>query len=118
MCENVLPDRAHNMLKNNDVILLDVRTPSEHAQGYIDGANLIPVNQLPYVADRLPKDKRILLYCRSGSRSYSACTYLRGMGFNNVSHIHGGIISWLRMGLPVTGSQQSYGSSRIGRNII
>ncbi len=118
MCENVLPSRAYNMIKSNDVVLIDVRTPAEFAQGHISGATLIPVNQIPYVVNKLPRNKKILLYCRSGSRSHSACTYLYRLGFNNVSHIHGGIISWVRQGLPLNGAQQSFGFPRFGRSII
>lgn len=118
MCQNLSPVQAWNMVRSNQALLIDVRTPAEYYQGYIPGANLIPLNQLPYVVNQLPRDKTLLLYCRSGHRSGNACEYLSRLGFRNVAHIHGGIISWIRQGLPVEGTQQSFGFSRWGRKLI
>lgn len=65
--------------------LLDVRTPAEFAAGSAPGATLIPVDQLPQRLDELPREKRIVAYCRSGARSGRAAELLREAGFEAVN---------------------------------
>lgn len=119
MCRNVKPKEAYNLIRNQKAVVLDIRTPGEAAQSHIPGASHIPMNFLPREAGRLPRDRNILLYCRSGSRSASACSYLRSRGFSNIGHIQGGILSWMRDGLPVSGGQQRNPSQpQWGRSVI
>lgn len=70
--------------KEKNVIILDVRTPQEYEKdGHIPGSILIPVQVLPQYIRELEKfkDKKILVYCRSGNRSAAASRFLEQNGF-------------------------------------
>jgi len=86
---------AKEIMDTEEVIILDVRTPQEYQEEHIEGALLIPDYDLSSLADsKLPnKDEKILIYCRSGSRSRGAAKVLIDMGYTNV-HDFGGIMSW------------------------
>ena len=81
-----------------EIHLVDIRTPAEVAQAAIPNAIHLPMHLLPLRMHELPRDKDIVLYCRSGARSYHACSYLAQQGFSNVSNLRGGIIAWARHG--------------------
>jgi len=76
--------------------LLDVREPHEQIISRIEGAVLIPLGELEHRTAELPRDKRILVHCKSGGRSARAVSLLREEGFENVWNISGGIIAWAR----------------------
>jgi adenylyltransferase/sulfurtransferase len=80
----------------DDHFLLDVREPHEQAICRIDGATLIPLGELENRTGELPKNKRILVHCKSGGRSARAVSRLRELGFNDVWNVSGGIIAWAR----------------------
>ncbi len=101
--DNLDPKDAYTLLqKERDrIILLDVRNPDElKTDGKIPGSLLIPLNQLPNKIDKLDKNKKILVYCRSGTRSVSASRLLSSLGFK-VYNIKGGINNWKSENLPV-----------------
>ena len=77
---------AKDIIDTEEVIILDVRTPGEYEEGHIEGALLIPDYDLTRDAEsKLPdKDDKILVYCRSGSRSKSAAKVLIDMGYTDV----------------------------------
>lgn len=79
-----------------DFLLLDVREPGEHAIVHIEGAELIPLGQLPSALPRLQKhaDKAIVTHCHKGGRSLDAAVFLRQNGFENVRSMAGGIDAW------------------------
>ena len=87
--------QAISLLENDDnVTLLDVRTIQEYKEGHLPDATLIPVDAL---ADNLgmlkyDKDKKILVYCRTGSRSIAASRILEKNGFTPLN-VKGGILS-------------------------
>jgi rhodanese-related sulfurtransferase len=81
-----------------DIHLVDIRTPAEVAQAAIPNALHLPMHLLPLRIDELPRDKDVVLYCRSGARSYHACAFLVQQGFHNVLNLRGGIIAWARHG--------------------
>lgn len=85
----------------DDVHLIDIRTPAEVAQGVIPNASYLPMHLIPVRMSELPKDKEVILYCRSGARSYHACSYLTQQGFDNVVNLRGGIIGWARGGFEI-----------------
>jgi len=92
----ISPKQAKDMMdKGGQYIILDVRTQEEFREQRINGAQLIPVNEISSrAAKELPdKDAVIFVYCRSGSRSSSAAHQLVSMGYTNVYDI-GGIMSW------------------------
>jgi rhodanese-related sulfurtransferase len=83
------------MASGEDFILVDVRTQAEFDEGHIEGALLLPVDQIETlsVEQLLNKDAVILVYCRSGSRSAQASKILVELGYINV-YDFGGIIDW------------------------
>ena len=90
--ESVEPKQAITMLQNDDnVTLLDVRTIPEYKEGHLRDATLIPLDKLEENLAKLPKEKKILVYCRSGSRSIGASRILKRHGYTPVN-IKGGII--------------------------
>lgn len=80
--------------------LLDVRTIEEWNEGHIDGAVLIPLNELDARVSEIPTDQDVLIICRSGNRSSSARDILRGYGLNRTTSIMGGMNAWIAAGLP------------------
>jgi rhodanese-related sulfurtransferase len=84
-----------------DVLLVDIRTPAEIAQGAIPDAMQLPMHLIPIRISELPKDRDVVLYCRSGARSYQACTYMMQQGYDRVLNLRGGIIAWARHGYPI-----------------
>jgi rhodanese-related sulfurtransferase len=85
------------MKRREDFLLLDVRTPMEHAAEAIEGSRLLPVQELSFRAQELPKHKEIVVYCRVGNRSAFASAYLTRLGYN-VKNLEGGILSWAMHG--------------------
>jgi rhodanese-related sulfurtransferase len=83
------------------LLLLDIRTAGEVAQGAIPGATEIPMHLIPLRQTEIPKNQDVVLYCRSGARSYQACTYLAEQGFSRVINLRGGIVAWARHGFPI-----------------
>lgn len=81
------------MDKNDELFLLDVRTPMEHAAHAIEGSVLLPVQELSFRMNELPRDREIVVYCRVGNRSAFAAAALSRMGYN-VRNLEGGILSW------------------------
>ena len=84
------------MMNNNESFtLVDVRTESEYRSQRIDGAILIPVDQIESQApSKLPdKEAKIVVYCRSGARSSVAARKLVTLGYTNVYDL-GGIMNW------------------------
>ncbi|MGB0423461.1 MAG: ThiF family adenylyltransferase [Flavobacteriales bacterium] len=74
--------------------LIDVREPFEYEQAEM-GGELIPLNQIPESADKIAKDKQVIIHCRSGKRSADAVAYLQQHhGFDNLYNLKGGIIAW------------------------
>ncbi len=83
-----------------DHVLIDVRTPGEFAEGYIDGAVNIPLDQLASRLSEVPQDTPVVLYCRSGNRSNQAAGVLAQAGYTNVYDL-GGVLGWQAAGLPL-----------------
>ncbi len=81
--------------------LLDVRTVEEWNQGHIDGAVLIPLDELSSRIDEVPTDQDVLIICRSGNRSGQARDILRAAGLKRTTSISGGINEWIAKDLPV-----------------
>lgn len=84
-----------------DVLLVDIRTPAEIAQGAIPDAMQLPMHLIPIRISELPKDRDVVLYCRSGARSYQACAFMMQQGYDRVLNLRGGIIAWARHGYPI-----------------
>ena len=102
--ETVPPADAEAVLvENGDAVLLDIRTPEEHAEARIGGSENIDFYESDF-ADRLAEldpEGTYVVYCRSGNRSGQAMEIFRDLGFNEVYEIDGGIINWYDSGYPV-----------------
>lgn len=83
------------------VMLVDIRTPAEVAQGAIPNAARLPMHLLPLRMNELPRDRDVVLYCRSGARSYQACAYMMQQGYDRILNLRGGIIAWARHGYEI-----------------
>jgi rhodanese-related sulfurtransferase len=93
---SISPANALNMIENDpSAVLVDVRTASEYAEIRIDGALLLPLNEITLRAlDVLPdKNATIIVYCRSGNRSAQAVELLYGLGYTKLYDL-GGILDW------------------------
>lgn len=89
-------------LKSEDgVILLDIRGADELMQGIIPGSQHLPMHLLPLRISEFPRDKDLVLYCRSGARSFHACRFLAQQGYDNLINLRGGIIDWAQRSLEV-----------------
>lgn len=102
--ESVSPKQAQTLLANDkDVFLLDVRTPEEFAEEHIEGATLISLDALYDSLGKLQgvKEKKIVVYCKSGMRSVAASRILANNGFVPLN-LQGGINEWKNEGLSVT----------------
>ncbi|MDO4753628.1 MAG: rhodanese-like domain-containing protein [Bacillota bacterium] len=91
----ITAEEAYEMMKNQEVIIVDVRTEAEYKTGFIPNAVLIPNESIGDTppAELPDKDATILLYCRSGNRSAQAANKLIKMGYTKV-YDFGGINSW------------------------
>lgn len=91
-------------LRDSGAFILDVREPDEWNAGHIPGATLIPLGELAGRVDELPRDKQIVVVCRSGNRSQTGRDILLDAGFQEVTSLSGGMNDWISQGLPtVTG---------------
>ena len=81
--------------KGEDIQLIDVREPWEHKQGNIGGEN-IPVGIVPDEFGKISKNKKVIIYCRSGVRSANCIKFLESdHGFQeNLYNLVGGILDW------------------------
>jgi rhodanese-related sulfurtransferase len=79
-----------------DVYLLDIRSEAEVVHGMLPNSSHLPMHLIPLRMNEFPKDREIIIYCRSGARSHHACKYLMQQGISNVINLKGGIIDWAR----------------------
>jgi rhodanese-related sulfurtransferase len=98
---DVTPEEAYDMISQQEVVLLDVRTQEEYDSGHIPDALLIPLSELESRLDELNPADHILVYCRSGHRSAEAASILIANSFTRVYNMAGGILQWQAEGLPV-----------------
>ena len=76
-----------------DIFLLDVREPYEFQIAQI-GGKLIPQNDVPQRLAEIPRDREIIVHCRSGARSQRIAEFLKQSGYSEVSNLAGGILAW------------------------
>ncbi len=101
--KNIDVQVAQSSLKNNGVIILDVRTPEEYGQGHIPGAKLMDFHGDNFAAELKALDPtgNYVVYCASGGRSNKATQMMQSENFQNVSNVLGGFQAWQSQGLPV-----------------
>ena len=101
--ENMDVQEFAELIADSNVVVLDVRTAAEFAEGHIQRAILIDQGQSDFMEKAkamLPTEKKIAVYCRSGRRSASAAGRLTGAGYKCVN-LKGGIIAWQGANMPV-----------------
>ena len=96
------PAGAVQLINHDNALILDVREDNEFVSGHIPNAKHIPLGQLSNGLLTLEKfkDQTIVVNCRSGSRSSSACGILRKQGFTKVYNLAGGILAWQQAQMP------------------
>ena len=78
-------------------LLLDVREPWEYERCRIDGAQLVPMRDIPTQAGELDPERETVVICHHGIRSFSVARFLEGqLGFSNVINLTGGVAAWAR----------------------
>ena len=85
---------------------VDIRTPEEYAEGYIEGFENIDYlsDSFQWDIEKLDKTKPIILYCRSGGRSGKCAALLLEKGFKEIYDLEGGIIKWKAQGNTLVGN--------------
>jgi len=106
--ENIDVKEFAELIADPNVVILDVRKADEFAEWHIKGAILIDQFQSDFIEQakaKLPKEKTIAVYCRSGRRSANAAGKLADVGYKCVN-LKGGIIAWKKANMPVVTSEQ------------
>ncbi len=80
--------------RGEDIFLLDVRSPQEFEEVRIPGSTLVPLGALRDRLDDVPKDKKVVSFCKSSLRAYEAALILKHKGYNNVWVLDGGVMAW------------------------
>ncbi len=98
--------QGKEMINRGEVFILDVRRQDEYDAGRIRGSTRIPVQdisgeELNKSLSEIPRDKKILVYCRTGHRSTQASEILVNNGFKEVYNMKGGIVEWTNAGYEV-----------------
>ncbi|MBK6348379.1 MAG: rhodanese-like domain-containing protein [Steroidobacteraceae bacterium] len=91
----------HQSSHPDHLLVLDVRTPQEYAEGHVPGAVNVPYDQLASRLAQVPKDKDVVLYCKSGRRAGIAADVLAANGYTRLSHLEGDMPAWIEKGRPV-----------------
>ena len=101
----VSPAEAASIIDDGpeDLVVLDVRTPEEFAEGHIDGAVQLDFYRPDFAEQLAQLDPSVpyVVYCRSGNRSGQTVPMMQDLGFTSVADVNGGILSWQGSGLPV-----------------
>lgn len=93
MQEITVQELKEKMDNNEDFQLIDVREDFEYETSNIGGL-LIPLGGILIEADKVNKDKPVVVMCRSGKRSAAAIMQLEQMGYTNLSNLKGGMLAW------------------------
>jgi rhodanese-related sulfurtransferase len=94
------PRQAAELIRDGDAQLVDVREPYEHDAGRIAGSLHIELQRLPEEAASLDRERPLLFYCRSGSRSALAADAFAASGYD-ACNLDGGLEAWVGAGLPI-----------------
>ena len=95
--DEVTPQRAAELVREG-AQLVDVREADEHAVGRIGGSLHIELDRLPSEAGAIDRERPVVFYCRSGSRSALAAQAFRAAGYD-AHNLAGGLLAWQERGL-------------------
>ena len=93
-------NEAYSMYQNG-AFVLDVRTDEEWNEFHAPNTTLIPLDQLAARVNEVPRDREIVVVCRSGNRSQQGRDILLNAGFENVTSMTGGLNEWRSLGYPI-----------------
>lgn len=98
--ENISVEKFVEMMSEDDVVIIDVRSLQELGSGYVEGAINIDYysSDFKFKLDALDKDKTYLIYCRSGNRSGKTLKIMKGLNFKKVYNLIGGVGALNRYG--------------------
>ena len=102
--KDVSVEQASTMMQENrNLLVLDVRTPGEVAEGKIKGATVIDFQGATFSAtiDQLDKEQAVLVYCAAGGRSGKTMEMMKAKGFKEVYNMTGGFTAWTAAGKSV-----------------
>ena len=98
MAEDITKEEWQEQIaKDNNAVILDVRTEEEVEDGFIPNMINIDIRMGQGFLDEIAKldtSKNYYVYCRSGARSAQACTLMNQMGFPNTYNLIGGFMNW------------------------
>lgn len=99
----IVPKDAVRMINDENAIVLDIREPGDYKTGHIIDAKNLPASRLGEEADNISADKNrpVILYCKSGMNSQSACVKLREAGYSHVYCLKNGLFGWQEENLPI-----------------
>lgn len=94
--EVITVEEMDELLEMGKVQLIDVRTPGEYAQGYIEGAVNIDFRDENFedLISKVDKTKPVIVYCARGGRSNKCSNYMKKAGFTKIYDLDGGITEW------------------------
>ncbi|HLT76413.1 MAG TPA: rhodanese family protein [Ferrovibrio sp.] len=95
------PHELHQRMQKGDIVLIDIREPSEYAREHITGARLVPLGAIDSHDFDAERGKAVVFTCRSGNRTAMHATRLLAKGFREAYVLAGGIDGWKKAGLPV-----------------
>ncbi|WP_197735469.1 rhodanese-like domain-containing protein [Rubrobacter xylanophilus] len=98
----VSPREARGRLETGEAVLVDVREDEEWLAGRIPGSTHVPLGELRARAGSLPRERTLVVACRSGNRSALAAQALSAEGYE-VLNLEGGVRAWVEAGLPFVG---------------
>jgi glyoxylase-like metal-dependent hydrolase (beta-lactamase superfamily II)/rhodanese-related sulfurtransferase len=98
---SIAPDAAPGWIAEHHAVVLDVREPHEFAAGHLPAAMSLPQAELATELARVPRDRDVLVACRTGSRSLSATRFLRALGYDRATNLEDGTLGWMSAGNPV-----------------
>lgn len=96
---DISPTETIEYLGSQEIVFVDVREQHEYQAGHIPGSRLLPYSSgvLEEQWTRLPKNKTILVYCRSGRRSHRALQFLKDRRFDQVINMNGGFLAYSKL---------------------
>jgi rhodanese-related sulfurtransferase len=98
--EELSPRQVADLVRDHDAQLVDVREPYEHEAGRIGGDLHIELDRLTSEAGSIDRERPVVFYCRSGSRSALAAQSFAASGYS-AHNLTGGLAAWVKDGLPI-----------------
>ena len=99
--KNIDVTELNALLAKENIRLIDVRSETEMRQGFIKGADMLPLHLIPVRLHEFDSTVPTVFYCRVGARSAQAAGFAAARGFTEVYNLQGGILAWAQAGLPL-----------------